>query len=457
MRYILPVIWVLLLPLLSALAGSQVELELKLDREHYLARQDNSVYLKASIKAAFDEAEGRQVPVNLALVVDRSGSMAGPKIAFARESLKETLSRLSPQDIVSIITYGSEVNTVIDAQSLDGLGNQNILIEQIEAEGGSAQYEALTVAAAQLRRHLNDGGINRLVFMTDGQATSGLREKDDFIRLTESLAREGIVLTTIGLGEAFDEDLLKQMAEIGGGNFYFAKTGEDLQKSYLLEIQQLNPVVANNLSLRIQFKGGIKPEEILGREGKISGSIVTISLGQLLRNENQFVLVSANIPGRISFLDSTEVAEAELVYESTDALEANSMKQSSSVTAFFTDYRPRVIRSINHEVVWAVVSHEIAESIQKAISFADEGKLERSIRELKGTLRDLKILNLDLEDKVIDQAILDLQAYIQTIESRGLNRIDRKVMTLRVYQAIRQRSTRANPENSEPSNNRSVE
>ena len=449
MRKIAAVIWILLYPILSVVAEAQVELDLKLDREYYLAQQENPVYLKASIRAVGEVDKESQLPINLALVVDRSGSMAGPNIEYARHALMETLSRLSEKDIVSLITYGSEVNTIFGAQPLEGLPNRNILIQQIEAEGGSAQHEALNVAAAQLRRNLKEGSINRLVYMTDGQATSGPRERDDFIRLSESFSREGISISTIGLGEAFDEDLLKQMAEIGGGNFYFANAGNALLGAFLQEVQRLNTVVANNVSVVIRFTSGIKPEEIMGRTGEISGRTVSIPLGQLLNNESAFVLVSATIPARNTFSNQLNVAEAILTYEPAGEKPKRVVQVSSSVRANFADYKRLVIDSVDHEVVRAVVSHDIAESIQLAIGFADEGKLEKGIREIKGTLRDLKGLNYDLEDGEVEKSIVDLENYIQSLESRGLDRIDRKVMTLKVFQAIQQRSSRSVSEESE--------
>ena len=123
--------------------------------------------------------------------------MAGAAIIHTRKALVETLNSLSNRDVVSLITYGSTVDAVIEAHRLDGLSNRNILIQQIEAEGGSAQYEALNVAAAQLRRFLNPDSINRILFLTDGQATIGPREDDDFIRLAESFAREGISVLSL--------------------------------------------------------------------------------------------------------------------------------------------------------------------------------------------------------------------------------------------------------------------
>jgi len=452
MRYSAAVFWILIFPLLLVAAGPKVELSLELDHGYYLSEQQNLIYLKASIHTTDEVDLENQVPINLALVVDRSGSMAGAPIEYARKALTKTLGSLSDRDVVSLITYGSKVETLIKAQPLGELKNRNILIQQIEAEGGSAPYEALNVAAAQLRRFLNRDSINRILFLTDGLATSGPREDDDFIRLAESFAREDISISTIGLGESFDEDLLKQMAEIGGGEFFIAESGEDLETVYLKEVQRLSTVFANNVTLEIRFSNGIRPKEIMGREGEIAGRTVRISLGQLLDYEKKFVLMSADIPGRFTYQSLIDVAEVVLSYSPASEIESETIEVQSSIQTRFAAHKPTVIKSINHGVVRSVVSHDIAESIQIAIDFADEGNLEKGIKELKGTLRDIKYLNFELEDDEIDKAMLDLQNYIQLMESRGLDRIDRKVMTLKVFQAIQQRSAGLELSEAETSN-----
>ncbi|MCB1124319.1 MAG: VWA domain-containing protein, partial [Verrucomicrobiae bacterium] len=429
-----------------------IEFKLELDRERYLAQRNNLVYLKASVIAKGHSELSRRQPVNLAFVVDRSGSMAGEPIQYLKKGLVEALDRLDKEDLVTVIAFGSEAETLFPSQQLDQIKNRNLLIQQIEAEGGAAPFEALNFAAAQLRRNLSSTPYNRILFMTDGPATNGPREDEDFLRLIDSLAREGITVSTIGYGESFSEDLLREMATKGAGDYHFANSGDSLIEAFSQEIMRMNQVVARDLNIEIRFAGGIRAEEIFGRTGELNRDTVKLSLGQLLNGENKYVLVTANVPARLSFLESIKVAEATLTYLPVG--DANTVEAiiAQEVRAGFTSYLPAVTDSINHDVAFSVISHEIAESMEIAIAFADEGNLDKALRELKGTLRDAKNLNLDLEDPAIDALIEDLENFIADMESRGLNRIDRKVMTLRVFQAIKQRSLGSSQEKSEIAN-----
>ena len=179
----------------------------------------------------------------------------------------------------------------------------------------------------------------------------------------------------------------------------------------------------------------------MGRTGEISGRVIRVDLGQLLRGENKYVLVSARMPARLSYMVSALVAEATLTYTPVGEESQQPLSVKSSVRADFLSHIPSIIKSINDEVVYAVLSYDIAESLEKAIGFADEGRLERGIRELEGTYKDLRSLNYDMEDPVVEDFMSELKQQIESLQSRGLNRIDRKVMTLKVFQAIQQRSS----------------
>ena len=441
MRYLTATLWTLIFPALIIAQADTVGLKMELNRQYYQSHRENKIYLKASIDTGALSKEQNAEALNIALVVDRSGSMAGEPIEHLRNAIIEFIGRLSEDDWISLTVYGSTARTLIESQTVGSLVNPEFLIQQIEAEGGAAPFEAINLAASQLRKNVANASINRLIFLSDGRATSGPRESDDFIRLTESLNREGISVSTIGLGEDFDEDLLKQMAELSGSEFYFAETGGDLADVFSDQIQKLGNVAAEDVVLSIRFRNSIRPEEILGREGEISGRLVTINIGKLLHHENPFVLVSAMMPGHLSFLDQMVVADAELTYVSIDEDAKEPVTIEASVRTRFVDTSPLVWKSFNFDVVYSVIAHDIAESIREAIDFADEGELDRAIRELEGTYKDLRSLNYDLEDPVIEAAMNELEPLIESLKSRGLDRIDRKVMTLKVFQAIQQRSS----------------
>lgn len=444
MRNTAVILWILIIPSLLYAQSAEVGLRMELNRKYYQSHRENTIYLKVSIDTDDLPEEETSAPLNVALVVDRSGSMAGERIDQLRDSLVNFVGRLSGEDWVSLTVFGSSARTLIESTQIESLANPALTVQQIEAEGGAAPYEALNLAASQLRKNLNVSSMNRLIFLTDGRATSGPRESGDFLRLTESLSREGISITTIGLGEEFDEDLLKQMAEMSKGEFYFAERPEELASVFTDQVQRLGNLAAEDVELLIRFRNAVRPEEIMGREGEISGREVRVKLGPLIHNENPYVLVSALLPGQVSFLDQLEVANAELTYVPIDEVEQSPVKVEASVRTRFVDTSPLIWKTLNMDVVYSVIEHDIAESMREAIAFADEGDPEKAVRELERTFRDLRSLNYELEDSAIESWMKELEQLIGSLNSRGLNRIDRKVMTLKVFQAIQQRTSGTN-------------
>ena len=188
------------------------------------------------------------------------------------------------------------------------------------------------------------------------------------------------------------------------------------------EILRLSDVVAEGVQIEIRFRNSVRPEEIMGRTGEISGRVVRVDLGQLLLSENKYVLISTRMPGRLSYMDRALVAEATLTYTPVGEVPLEPVEVKKSVRADFLNHVPSIIKSINHEVIYSVLSHDIAESLAKAIGFADEGRLERGIRELECTYKDLSSLNYDLEDPVIESLMGELEQQIESLKSRGLDR-----------------------------------
>jgi hypothetical protein len=148
------------------------------------------VYVEAKILPQAQSPQSATSVRNIALVLDRSGSMAGEPVQALRQAVTAALGTLAERDVVSIVLFGSEVETVLEARRRDQIGDLDTLLARIEPAGGSALYDALNQGAAQLRRYAASATINHLVLVTDGPATKGPRERDDFMRLAELFARE---------------------------------------------------------------------------------------------------------------------------------------------------------------------------------------------------------------------------------------------------------------------------
>ena len=411
--------------LLSGRAQGSLSLEATTDRKYYHANTRNSVYTEVRIQTPAPVSETPAPAVhNLAFVLDRSGSMAGPPIQALRTALLSALNSLADRDIVSVVLFGSEVETLLEAQRRDQVTNPAALVARMEPAGGAALYDALNQAAAQLRRYAGPKTINHLILVTDGLPTKGPREFDDFTRLVELLAREGTTVSTIGLGQEFNEDLLAALARLGNGRFRYADQPEKLVDALQAEIAPSRTLVARDAVLTIEFASGCEKVASNGWEpSTIENGTITYRFPHLFAGRETTVLPSVEL---VMHNLGRYFATARLRWKDPADGSAHEALQKLSVEV---DSDSRAVRdSVNPGVIRTAVSTLISEGMQHAIEQLDKGDFRRALRALRTARDDARSLNEDLADPQVAAKIQQLETYLTEVQTRGLNQLDRKIL-----------------------------
>jgi len=406
----------------------RVTLNATTDRGLYLAGIQNKIYLDVQVVAA--NPAGSPAPTastvrNVALILDRSGSMDGPPIQALRQAVSRALNSLGPQDIVSIIAFGSEVETVVAAKRRDQLTDLDAALAQIEPAGGSALYDALNQGAAQLRRFAGTGTSDHLILVTDGPATKGPREAEDFSRLAEVFAREGITLSTIGLGPDFDEDMLAALARTGSGHFRFADKPEKLLDTLPAELAPLRTLVARDATLTLEFGPNADKVEAYGWLPSVAkATTLTYHFPYLFAGQPLRILSS--VTTRPPHWYNYKVATLRLTWKDADDGQLHETVKPLSVDLDSSEEEVR--HSIKTEVVRTEVATAISEGLQDAILQIDKHDFRRALRALRRARNEAYNFNYDLDDPEITGKIHQLEVYIKEVETRGMNALDRKIL-----------------------------
>ncbi len=370
---------------LAAIFPAALDLSVTLEQPILEAGKSQRTYLKVGLKGGSISQNDRP-PLNLALVIDRSGSMDGEKMSQAREAALFALELLGERDFVSLVTYESEVEVLWSASPAVNKAQIARLIRGIHPAGSTALYSGVSVGAEQLRKHFSRNNVNRVILISDGLANVGPGSPHALGELGRTLGRDGISVTTIGLGLGYNEDLMTRLASTSDGNHAFVENPRDLVSIFQREFRDAMAVSAGDVELRIRTAGGVRPIRILGRDGTVSGNEVFLRLNQVYGGQEKYVLIEVEIPAG-SVGRAMPIANVQVTYN--DMIARRRIDDQGSVSANFSSDTSTARGSIVADVVRAVAEQKTVEASTEALRLRDEGNVVQA-QEV------LKVLNEDL-------------------------------------------------------------
>ncbi len=235
-------------------------------RPALLAGFDNKVEVLVRIQAPAtppDAAEPRP-PYALALVLDRSGSMAGAPMMEARRCAAYVASHLRGDDQVALVSFNHHVRVLHAAQPRGDGRALMAAIEDIRSAGRTDLHGGWRAGADALAKLPDSSALalKRVILLSDGQANHGLTGTPDITLQCAEAAAQGISTSTYGLGNEFNEDLMVAMGQTGRGNHYYGDTAADLMEPFEQELSLLQNLCACDVTLRANVPQGVSVEAL---------------------------------------------------------------------------------------------------------------------------------------------------------------------------------------------------
>jgi len=354
------------------------------------AGEKQTTWLKVGLKG-FEWAAGNRVPapLNVALVLDRSGSMEGEKLDRAKEAAKMAVRRLSDRDILSIVTFESEVQVLLPATRVTDKRSILRLIDDIGSAGSTALFGGVSRGAAEARKFLSRNGVNRIILLSDGIANVGPDTPSALGDLGAGLRREGISVSTIGLGLDYNEDLMTRLAQTSDGNHAFVQEPRDLTRIFDLEFDDALAVVARDLKLTLDFQGGSLPLRILNRPGEVTGRSVSLDLAQLASGQEKYFLFEVEVPSMAPG-KSMDLVSVRANYGNLYTGKAGAQAVKTSVSASSDPVAVR--KSLRPDVAEALGVQQAVEAGQRALELKDRGDAEAAKKVLEESAANLSAL-----------------------------------------------------------------
>jgi len=337
--------------------------------------------------AAPEHSGGDRRPLNLALVIDRSGSMNGPKLEGAKQAARFLVERLGPDDTMALITFDDTVDLLSPSAVPDKAAMRSV-IDGIDT-GGMTNLSGGWLKGAEELRRIHEEGQRRVLLLSDGHTNVGMTAPGQLVSMAEGLRGERITTTTIGFGDGFDEDLLSAMATAAGGNAYFAEGPEDAARVFNEEFEGLATVVSQNVSVEITPISDVKLLGVLHEYPTVSvpGGL-QVELGDFFGGENRRVIFEFAIPN-VAELGEKHIANVVLRYTSVgDAVEMHQVTIPVHVNVVPSSEAEGV--EADREVVDEVTIIEAAEDRKRAIELADQHRHEEAARLLEDRRRQME-------------------------------------------------------------------
>ena len=359
------------LPNQAALA-EQVQLDVSPVKSVLKAGEKETTWIRVESGWLSDGLRRTRPGTNLVLVLDKSGSMQGDKIRRAREAAIDAIHLLSPQDIVSIVTYDTTVNVVVPATKLTDKESVIAAIRGIEAGGNTALFAGVSKGAAEVRKFLDREKVNRVILLSDGLANVGPSSPGELGSLGESLLKENIAVTTLGLGLGYNEDLMAQLATKSGGNHYFVEEASELADIFRREFDDVLSVVAQEVEILVDIPENIRPVRVLGNDADINGQQVVSRLSSIYSEQNKHIVIEVEFPNSDP---NTELVLGNVRVTYTNMKTAATDQLSGTVKVRFSDSDEEVAASLNASVLGDVVALVSNEQNKLATKYLDEGDL----------------------------------------------------------------------------------
>lgn len=344
-------------------------------------------YLRVGLGGCRPEPATGRTPVNVAFVIDRSGSMQGDRIAQAREAAVMAVRRLQGGDVASVAIFDDQVDVLLPAQPVADPGLFADAIRRVGVRGSTAIHAGVLTGAAEVRKFKDAGRLNRVVLLSDGQANVGPRRPDEFALLGRALLAEGISVSTIGLGLGYNEDLMLALARASDGNHAFARDPSDLVQIFNREFNDVLAACAQTVSIEIELKPGVRAVKALSRDGAIAGSSAQFSLNQVYAATEHYVLLEVEVDKDQAVAGERELGTVTVSY--TQAPDGGRQTLAAAVRGRFTGSDAEVAAGADPKVAEAVVEQVVNERSRQVVELRDAGKLEEAQALLRQNALDI--------------------------------------------------------------------
>ena len=386
--------------------------------------KEKYAYIAVKITGNEKQTEKKRVPLNISLVLDRSGSMSGNAMKFAKDAAKFVVKQLSSEDYLSIVNYDDIVEVTSPSQQVK---NKELLIEKIDK---ITSRNMTNLSGGTLEGYKQVAGtkksnyVNRVLLLTDGLANTGITNPIQLNKIASGkFQEEGIALSTFGLGSEYDEDLLTQMAESGRGNYYYIDKADRIPEIFAKELEGLLNVVAQNTAVTIELPSGVKCEKVYGYPHIEENGKITVALNDIFTKEDKVFLLKVKIADsqvkELNFPVKMDYTDAETF--SSKSVTINLTMQETTDTKQIAEHKSKQVEEL-------IALFEATDTFDLILSDVDKNDYSSAKEKASSAIIRLKAVQKDIPSEELNKQEVKMQEYLDNMdEVQQMNR-EKKMM-----------------------------
>lgn len=388
--------------------------------------------LSLVIRFGSDAATPARRPLNLALVLDRSGSMAGTPLKQALGALGALVDELHDDDRVSVVTYDDHVDTIVPAGSAKDKARIHAALDKVRAGGCTNLSGGWLAGVEHVAGHASKEAVSRVLLLTDGQANMGITDPAVLVKTAGQKAAAGVVTTTLGFGAGFNEDLLIGMARAAEGNFYFIQSPADVVQVFKIEIEGLSSVIGQNLKVSIAPQPIVEHGWVLNAyRTEERDKELDVYVGDVYAVEPKTVAMQLQV--RPQAAGTLKVAEVAYSYQTVVDGAIQDVKGTLTVTVQAAGAEQAAQAAPDLAVVGDASRLETARTKDAAVVLADKGDLSSAAQRLREMAASLETSPLAGQFEFAEE-IDQLRHFADRLEKRSYDGGLRKELRDQSYQ-----------------------
>ncbi|MFO0757093.1 MAG: VWA domain-containing protein [Byssovorax sp.] len=323
-------------------------------------------------------------PSHLALVIDRSGSMAGARLDNAIAGALAAVDRLAEGDMVSVVAFDTKPSVVVPATEVSASSRGRIreAIRGITLGGDTCISCGIEEAVSQFVA--GSGKVHRMILLSDGDATAGVRDVPGFRSIAQRARERGVSVSTVGVGVSYNQKILGSIAQEAGGGHYFIEDSRSLDRVFQAEADALRTTVAVNAEAEVELGPGVELVQVFDRSFQKRGQKVVVPLGSFTQGETKTVLLKVRVPSRSEGL--AKVAEVGLGFR--DLVRGEDGRAGGKL-GLMVSRDATAAAELDGVVEGRVQRAETAAALLAANDLAERGKLDEAQQRLASRQREL--------------------------------------------------------------------